>query len=192
MSAQDPATPLALIVFAVLFILRNLTEPLVAPGKRDGRRPVRGQGLASLLLLGVAHTGSGLAVAYSLYRWGPPVGLLYLAGLVLFVAGYSGRIVALRQLGRAYSRSFEPDPSGHLVTTGIYSAMRHPLYSFYLLELLAFLLIRFNIVSALALILASWATLYRIRGEERWLVERFGERYLQYRQSTKALIPGVL
>ena len=39
MSAENPAAPLELTVFALLFILRNLTEPLVAPGKRDGRRP---------------------------------------------------------------------------------------------------------------------------------------------------------
>ncbi len=192
MTAENPGAPLELIVFAVLFILRNLTEPLVAPGKRTARRPTRGQGLASLILLGGAHTGSGLAAAYSLHRWGPPVGLVYLAGLVLFVAGYVGRIASLRQLGRAYSRSFEPDPAGRLVTTGIYSAVRHPLYAFYLLELIAFLLVRSNIISAVAVILASWATLYRIRGEEAWLLERFGERYLQYRQTTKALIPGVL
>ena len=96
MSAETAVAPVELIVFALLFILRNLTEPLVAPGKRDGRRPVRGQGLMSLLLLGVAHTGSGLAAAYSLYRWGPPRLLVYLAGLGLFVVGYLGRIAALR------------------------------------------------------------------------------------------------
>lgn len=192
MSGETPEAPIELMVFALLFIVRNITEPLVAPGKRDARRPTRGQGLTSLLLLGVAHTGSGVAAAYFLYRWGPPLGLIYLAGLALFVAGYLGRIACLRQLGQAYSRSFEPDPGGRLVTTGIYSAVRHPLYAFYLLELIAFLLIRPNLISAAGLILASWATLYRIRGEESRLAERFGERYLQYRQTTKALIPGIL
>jgi protein-S-isoprenylcysteine O-methyltransferase Ste14 len=38
--------------------------------------------------------------------------------------------------------------------------------------------------------LFAWAALWRkLRLEERWMIERFGEQYMAYRQRVPALIP---
>jgi protein-S-isoprenylcysteine O-methyltransferase Ste14 len=44
----------------------------------------------------------------------------------------------------------------------------------------------------IAVLLVLFVFLRRIRVEERWMIEIFGERYLAYRIETKALIPFIL
>jgi protein-S-isoprenylcysteine O-methyltransferase Ste14 len=34
--------------------------------------------------------------------------------------------------------------------------------------------------------------LYKLRLEERWMIETFGDAYVEYRKHSKALIPGIL
>lgn len=182
---------LELVLFLALLVTRNVIELLVVPGRLDRRRPRPRRGLYSLVLLGVAYFVSAAAVAHGLYRWDPPSAPLYAAGLLAMILGYVGRIVCLKQLGAAYSLSFETDPDGRLVTTGLFSVIRHPIYASYLLEMAAFLLIRFNAISALAAVAAAASCFYRIRREEEQLIEKSGERYLAYRRRTHALIPLV-
>lgn len=38
----------------------------------------------------------------------------------------------------------------------------------------------------------AFAYARKIRMEERWLVDAFGEPYVEYRQETRALVPWVL
>ena len=181
-----------LAFFLVLFVARNVTEMAIVPRFLDTRRPTVGRGLFSLVVMGIAYFASGVAVAYCLYRREPPPPLLYYPGLLLLAAGYLGRLVCLSQLGTAYSQSFETDPSGRLVTTGIYSVIRHPVYAFFLLELAAFVLVRPNAVSVAALVLVVFFTVYRIRKEEEELVASFGEQYRTYRKKTRAVLPYIL
>ena len=183
---------LELVLFLALFVTRNIAETLIVPRRWDSRPPTRGRGLTTLVAMGLAYYASGVAVAVTLYLWGPPATWLCYLGLASLAAGLAGRIACVRQLGTAYSQSFEVDPEGHLVTAGIYGVIRHPVYAFFLLELVAMVLIRPNVVSTVALALVAAASVYRIRREEERLVARFGERYLSYRRRTRAVIPYLL
>ncbi len=183
---------LELVLFLILFATRNILETVVVPRRWDSRPPTRGRGLISLTAMGVAYFGSAAAAAVALYLWGPPAAWLYATGLLLLAAGLVGRFVTVRTLGQSYSQSFEVDPEGGLVDRGIYRLLRHPVYTFFLLEMVAMLLIRPNVVSALALALVAAATVYRIRREEEQLIERFGDRYLAYRRRTRAIVPFLL
>ena len=89
--------------------------------------------------------------------------------------------VARWQLGDAFSVSAQ---ARHLVTGGLYSRIRHPIYVF---GTFAFLFVVLALQGWLALIIWLIVLLIqvsRIRREERVLAETFGEAYAAYKSKT--------
>jgi protein-S-isoprenylcysteine O-methyltransferase Ste14 len=77
-----------------------------------------------------------------------------------------------------------------LVTAGIYSRIRHPLYFAEALATLGVLL-QYRSVGAALLVAAQFAVqLWRMHEEEKVLAAQFPE-YAIYRQRTARLLPGV-
>ena len=110
-----------------------------------------------------------------------------LAALGVLLAGQFFCVVALLQLGR--SLSVMPE-ARRLVTAGLYSRIRHPLY---LAEAIATLgvLLQFRTLGAAALVVLQFAIqLWRMREEEKVLEAQFPE-YASYRGRTARLIPGI-
>jgi protein-S-isoprenylcysteine O-methyltransferase Ste14 len=95
-------------------------------------------------------------------------------------------------LGRFWSRTLEIRPSHQLVTTGVYSYVRHPMYSAFFLWALAQALLLPNWVAGPAG-LAGFGTLFcfRVRREERMMELAFGDTYRAYAARTQRLIPGL-
>ena len=95
-------------------------------------------------------------------------------------------------LGRNWSVTLEIREQHKLITTGIYSRLRHPMYSAFWLWALAQALLLPNWVAGPAG-LVGFGTLFffRIGREERLMVEMFGEEYRRYVERTDRVIPGV-
>ncbi len=103
------------------------------------------------------------------------------AGIVLAAIAFPTWIVARLQLGSAFS--FRPE-ARRLVTAGLYSRMRHPVYVFGTLGALSALLtlqIWPLLALGMALIPVTWL---RARREEQVLGEAFGREYEKYRERT--------
>lgn len=117
--------------------------------------------------------------------------LRYLS-VALLLSALSVRITAAAHLGASFSRNVGVSDGARLVTTGIYSKVRHPGY---LAELLAFagIAVAFNhpISSGAAFLMPLAAFLYRIGIEERMLKDGFGEEYSEYARRTCRLIPFI-
>ncbi|MEN6348443.1 MAG: isoprenylcysteine carboxylmethyltransferase family protein [Syntrophomonas sp.] len=118
-------------------------------------------------------------------------GIVYV-GFILFLLYTIIRYQALVSLGKYYNPRVALYEEHTLITSGVYQYLRHPFYLTALLISLAVSLL-FNSWGALLLFLFTVipAILYRIRVEEEFLLKHFGNRYKEYMEKTKALIPGL-
>ena len=81
--------------------------------------------------------------------------------------------------------------STSLVTKGPYRWIRNPMYTAVILFYLPIVVLNFNWMNALVFIVLIAVLLMKIKSEEQFLKERFGEDYLLYKKMTKRLIPFV-
>ena len=70
--------------------------------------------------------------------------------------------------------------------------MRHPIYTGLLLALIGTALARGEWRGVVAVALALWAFWRKLRIEEQWMREQFGNAYEEYSGRVAALIPFVL
>ncbi len=118
--------------------------------------------------------------------------LLGYLGCVVIVCGIAIRLVAVATLKRQFTTTVAIVAQHEIVETGIYRTVRHPAYLGLLASLLGFGLASGNWFGLAALVvLPLAATLYRIRVEERALLNHFGPAYQQYASRTKRLLPGI-
>jgi len=96
-------------------------------------------------------------------------------------------------LGRNWSISLQIRNEHRLVTTGIYRFVRHPMYSsFFLLAVAQLMLLPNWFAGATGLIGVGMLYAFRIRQEERMMMERFGAEYRDYIAHTARLIPWLV
>jgi len=81
---------------------------------------------------------------------------------------------------------------GHqLLTDGVYSRIRHPLYLGEIMRNLGFTLILSSLYGFVIVLVGSLFLPFRIEIEERMLLAEFGQEYEEYKKRTKKLIPYI-
>jgi protein-S-isoprenylcysteine O-methyltransferase Ste14 len=96
-------------------------------------------------------------------------------------------------LGANWSASLKVRRRHHLVTSGVYRYVRHPMYSsFFLLGLAQFVLIPNWLAGISGIISVLFLYIFRIRREERMMSDQFGDTYRHYCAKTARLIPWLL
>jgi protein-S-isoprenylcysteine O-methyltransferase Ste14 len=113
-------------------------------------------------------------------------------GVVLNVAGLLFAVWARIYLGRNWSGVVAIKEDHELITGGPYSMVRHPIYTGLLLAFVGLAVARGEWRSILGVVIAAGAFWRKLRTEERWMRERFGDRYQTYSQRVSALIPFVI
>jgi protein-S-isoprenylcysteine O-methyltransferase Ste14 len=90
---------------------------------------------------------------------------------------------------RGASKSWQTDTaSGVLNTTGVYSIVRHPMYFFSFLVLVANVEVALSSV-VMAVGMAIYLLAFGLRFEEAKLVREFGPAYERFQQTTAAILP---
>ena len=76
------------------------------------------------------------------------------------------------------------------MTTGVYAAVRHPVYSAFFFLFSGILCTRANVtLLVVPIVLWMFLTVLMKKTEERWLFERFGEEYVRYAARTNRVFP---
>jgi protein-S-isoprenylcysteine O-methyltransferase Ste14 len=185
--SHPPLSALAIVLVAMtggaVFSAGNLS-----PGEREdrGNRWV----LAAFAVIGLlAGYLPALTDRLEFWTFGGD-GVRWL-GVVLFTAGGAVRLWPVFVLGRRFSGLVAIQPGHTLVTTGIYSVIRHPSYLGLLVSSLGWGLAFRSGVGVLLAMLNLVPVVGRIRAEEVLLRSQFGAEYDAYRGRTSRLIPGL-
>jgi protein-S-isoprenylcysteine O-methyltransferase Ste14 len=124
----------------------------------------------------------GLYALYFVFVHGPgPRDTARWVGLALCLIGLAGVILARYTLGRSFSIAAK---ATELVTTGVYSRMRNPIYVSSVVFIVGLIVIVRRPVLGLILVVIIPIQIIRARSEARVLEAKFGEAYRQYRERT--------
>ena len=110
-------------------------------------------------------------------------------GISLFALGWIIIIFAFFKIGVIPSLR----KKSNLITSGIYSIIRHPIYSGTLISVLGWNILFRSIISMIYFPLLCLLYIVETILEEKGLIEEYGDEYLNYnRKVTKRLIPFIL
>jgi protein-S-isoprenylcysteine O-methyltransferase Ste14 len=123
---------------------------------------------------------------YAFRSWQGWVGaVLFAAALWLFHRSH-------KDLGRNWSVTLEVRNQHTLVTNGVYSRVRHPMYSAFWLWALAQAFLLSNWVAGPAGLIGFGILFFlRIGREEQLMSETFGDEYRHYVARTARVVPGI-
>lgn len=110
------------------------------------------------------------------------------SGLVLCIISLIVLIWAIRSFRQPISPNPVPPESTTLVTRGIYSKIRHPIYLSVIIAFLGICIYYSVFFPFLIWIVSIFFLIYKISKEETYLIKKFPE-YNQYRQKSWKLIP---
>ena len=80
----------------------------------------------------------------------------------------------------------------HLVTSGVYSMVRNPIYSAFFLVCIGAFFIETNIILfVLPVVYYAYMTVFLIKTEEKWLSELYGQGYEEYCKNVNRCIPWI-
>lgn len=113
-------------------------------------------------------------------------------GLAVTFLGIAFAVWARFWIGRNWSGIVTVKENHELIQTGPYSLVRHPIYSGFLLAFLGTALIQGEARALLGfpLVVLGWGM--KLRMEERFMTQQFGNTYEDYKRRVKALVPFVV
>ncbi|MFT4030783.1 MAG: isoprenylcysteine carboxylmethyltransferase family protein [Siphonobacter sp.] len=180
---------LFILVYSSWFLSELLLNRLMH-SKADDRQNTD-QGSLSLIWITIMISISIAVVVSNLYYWPIRKGILIqYVGLIVIIAGMVLRLTVIASLGSFFTVDVTIRENHTLKKDGFYRYLRHPSYFASLLSFVGFGLSLNNWISFLIVVVAIvGAFRYRIKVEEQALINQFGQDYLDYKKSTKGLIP---
>jgi len=177
----------AVLVILVIVLKRKDIKALKKTRFDQGSSPA----FFSVFLLSILLTTVSPLLNH--FRVGAVGGLMIrIAGLAMTISGMALRLAATAALKRFYTPALERIERHRLVTTGVYSVLRHPGYAGNILFFSGVAFAMGNLVPIIFVPAAFIAVyLYRIGREEKMLIEIFGEAYREYQKKAKRLIPFI-
>lgn len=185
---SNPARTALAIVTTALGVASIFVGGSLSPGLREDRSN-RWVIFAFLII--------GLVAAY-LPAWSDRQGFWRLdgeavrwLGVTLVAGGGALRLWPVAVLGHRFSGLVAIQPGHRLVTSGLYSRIRHPSYLGLFITALGWGLAFNTGVGVLLALLNIPPLVARMNSEERLLSSEFGAEYDAYRARTARLIPGL-
>jgi protein-S-isoprenylcysteine O-methyltransferase Ste14 len=185
------SVPLILLLWAAWGAYWLIAARRVKPARRRESLGSRLAHLVPLTLAGVLFAIPTIPGRLGV-RWWPAGPAPYWAGVGLVVLGLGFTVWARVVLGGNWSAMVTVKQSHEIVRAGPYRAIRHPIYTGLIVAVVGCAIARGDGRGVLALAMVVLVLWRKLRLEERWMTEEFGEQYEAYRRNTWALIPFVL
>ncbi|MGA2913216.1 MAG: isoprenylcysteine carboxylmethyltransferase family protein [Methanoregula sp.] len=132
---------------------------------------------------------SGSATGFLVQRAIPDSLIIGLSGTIITLSGLGFAVWARVHLGKYWSSMPAIRVDHKLIRTGPYSLVRHPIYTGILFGVAGTAIIIGEPLGLIAFFLILVVYLWKIRMEEKYLQEEFGEDYARYKKEVPALIP---
>lgn len=178
----------------LLWILSEYIGAYIIPYFRRHGAKIKKKDRGSRLLLAL---GTYISVVVAFYFAFRNIALLpswtFYPGIFLIIIGIIIRQWSIAVLGGFFSVDVGTQKGQKVVKNGPYKLVRHPSYTGLLLTLIGIGLALQSWAAVIVMILGfSFGFGYRIYIEEKLLVSKLGDEYVQYMKETKRLIPYIL
>lgn len=184
-----------MLIFITVWALWFVSEVMISRLTKSGGLDKKGKDRGSFWVIWIAAAIGITSGAYCASYVDIPIGrILFIpyAGLVVTAAGIIIRLTAVFTLGRMFTAQVTIREDHKIKRDGLYKFMRHPSYSAAVLSFIGLGISMNNWLSlAIITLLITFAMLYRIKIEEKVLIEQFGQEYLDYMKGTYRLIPFI-
>ncbi|TAJ47373.1 MAG: isoprenylcysteine carboxylmethyltransferase family protein [Chitinophagaceae bacterium] len=195
---------LYLPLFLIGFIVLVFVVPTIRVYRQTGINPFRFKtnhdqahdyiGGSMKVFIGVLlFTALLYAISPSAYSYLAPFGYLEsgeikIAGLIMGHLALVGIIVAQQQMKQSWRIGIDYDHETKLVTAGLFSVSRNPIFLFLLIALAGLFLVIPNAVTFAVLCAAYIVLQVTMRMEEAFLARQHGQIYLDYKNKVRRLI----
>jgi protein-S-isoprenylcysteine O-methyltransferase Ste14 len=182
---------ISIIVWALWFISEIALNRLLRSNRSDEKDKDKNTIRIIWITIGLAITiGS-----YASSSWVFPIShnnLIQYSGLIVIIIGMIFRFYAIWSLGRLFTVDVTIRKNHTIKNDGIYKIIRHPSYLGLIISFLGLGLSLNNWVGLLIIVIpVTIAMIYRIKIEEKTLIEHFGADYPEYMKKTYRLIPKI-
>ena len=114
-------------------------------------------------------------------------------GFVLMGTGVTLRVVAMRTLGKFFTRTLQMRKAHRVVSTGVYRHLRHPGYLGDIVLFAGSGIATSNAITTILILgVILPAFVQRIAVEEQMLINLLGEEYVAYKEKSWKLIPFII
>ena len=184
-------SPVFTITYFVWFLSETLLNRLLHSKSTDKQNADKN----SLLLIWITVVAVIFVAIYIAFNYHFPIyqnPVFHYLGLGIIYLGIILRIASVLSLGKFFTVDVTIREDHKLKKDGLYRFLRHPSYFASLISFVGFG-ITINSWPGLFLLIAAVLTvfIYRIKIEEKILIEQFGSEYQDYRKTTSGIIPFI-
>ncbi len=184
-----------LIITISFSILYGLFEIFMSRRQKDERAIAKSGDKMSIWVLVVSiSTGYWLSFLIGstgtgrIHHWNT----FFAIGAVLAVIGLVIRVTSILTLKQQFTYTVTKIENHELIEKGLYKSLRHPGYLGQLIIFTGIATTLSNWLSIIFMIVPVFlGYIYRIRVEEKFMVEEMGQKYIDYQKRTKRLIPNI-
>ncbi len=190
LAATPPVLRWILIGTAAVWVVLELRQSITH--RPEGVKASWGSEVIFRLIVGVGAVVAGVLSRVAQSATIRPAVLADWIGLVLLWGGISLRLWSFHALGRYFTYTVQTSSDQPVIVDGPYRVIRHPSYAGLLLIFMAVGLFMGNWLSLVCLTAAiTGGLVFRIRVEERALMEDLGESYRDYAATHERLVPFI-
>jgi len=186
------------IIYFTGLVVATIIRKIYTSGQRGAELKIQKRSRIELLLLVLNGIGMLIPVVYvfstvlDFADYALPDWLAW-AGTVLFALAIYLLWRSHKDLGRHWTVTVALRYEHELVTSGVYTFIRHPMYSAHLLWAIAQIMILHNWIAGYSFLIVQIPFyLVRIKNEEAMMIEQFGAAYKTYMERTDRLIPKLI